>query len=94
MTEMDLFAKVCFTRSMRKESFYSEFKVDLGHTDRFDLLGELIEAIHLQIHEYSTDWIHTSFKMNPVQFREQYCDKLKNSINKTVFTKVSKELGT
>ena len=28
-----------------QESFYSQFKVDLGRTDRFNELGELIEAI-------------------------------------------------
>ena len=66
-----------------QESFYSEFKVDLGHTDRFDLLGELIEALHLQIHEYNTDRRHTSLKMmTPQQFRDQYYDKLKIDINK------------
>lgn len=30
-----------------QESFYSHFKVDLGQTNRFEYLGELIEAIHL-----------------------------------------------
>jgi len=32
------------------ESFYSNFKVDLGDVDRFEELGELIEAIHNTIH--------------------------------------------
>jgi len=55
-----------------QESFYSQFKVDLGRPDQFETLGELIEAIYLQINYYNTDRIHTSLKTNPAQFREQY----------------------
>lgn len=55
-----------------QESFYSTFKVDLGRADRFDIFGELIEALHLQIHKYNNTRIHTKLKMSPRQFREQY----------------------
>jgi transposase InsO family protein len=55
-----------------QESFYSHFKVDLGQTNRFDHLGELIEAIHLTINDYNTKRIHTALKMPPAKFREQY----------------------
>jgi putative transposase len=55
-----------------QESFYSQFKVDLGRPDQFETLGELIEAIHLQINYYNKSRIHTSLKMSPVKFREQY----------------------
>lgn len=55
-----------------KESFYSHFKVDLGQTDRFEHLGELIEAIHLTINDYNTKRIHTALKMPPQKFREQH----------------------
>lgn len=55
-----------------QESFYSTFKVDLGRTDRFDTFGELVEALHLQIHKYNHKRIHTKLKMSPRQFREQY----------------------
>jgi len=55
-----------------QESFYSGFKVDLGRPDQFDTLGELIEAIYLQINYYNTSRIHTSLKTNPMKFREQY----------------------
>jgi transposase InsO family protein len=55
-----------------QESFYSQFKVDLGRPDQFETLGELIEAIYLQINYYNTSRIHTSLKTNPVKFREQY----------------------
>jgi transposase InsO family protein len=55
-----------------QESFYSQFKVDLGQPDQFETLGELIEAIYLQINYYNTSRIHTSLKTNPAKFREQY----------------------
>ncbi len=55
-----------------QESFYSEFKVDLGRVDRYDILGELVEAIHLQIHYYNTQRIHSSLKMAPIQFKEKF----------------------
>lgn len=77
-----------------QESFYSEFKVDLGRTDQFGQLGELVEAIHLTIHEYNTDRIHTSLKMAPQQFRDQYLRNISINNNDMVCTKVSKEMGT
>jgi transposase InsO family protein len=55
-----------------QESFYSHFKVDLGQTNRFNHLGGLIEAIHLTINDYNTNRIHTTLKMPPQKFREQY----------------------
>jgi len=55
-----------------QESFYSQFKNDLGRPDQFETLGELIEAIYLQINYYNTSRIHTALKTNPVKFRQQY----------------------
>lgn len=55
-----------------QESFYSQFKVDLGRADQFETLGELIEAIYLQINYYNAKRIHTSLKMSPLKFRSQY----------------------
>jgi transposase InsO family protein len=55
-----------------QESFYSQFKVDLGMPDQYETWGELIEAIHLQINYYNKSRIHTSLKTSPVKFREQY----------------------
>lgn len=51
-----------------QESFYSQFKVDLGDPDRFDNLGELVAEIHDTIKIYNYDRIHTSLKMPPRQF--------------------------
>lgn len=55
-----------------QESFYSQFKLDLGHPDQYQSWGELIEAIHLQVNYYNRYRIHTSLKTSPVKFREQY----------------------
>jgi len=41
-----------------QESFYSQFKVDLGRTDRFNEIGELIEAISQALLYYNTKRIH------------------------------------
>lgn len=53
-----------------QESFYNNFKTDLGlEFDRFETLGEFIEGIHQTIHYYNTKRIHTSLKMSPEQFK-------------------------
>lgn len=55
-----------------QESFYAGFKLDLGDPNRFDQLGELIEAINQTIKYYNDRRIHTSLKMSPCQFREKF----------------------
>lgn len=55
-----------------QESFYSQFKVDLGDPERFSSLGELIEAISQTIYYYNHDRIHTSLKMSPVKFKQKF----------------------
>jgi len=51
-----------------QESFYSQFKVDLGDPHQFEYLEELVEAIHLTINYYNRERIHTSLKMSPEEF--------------------------
>ena len=55
-----------------QESFYNNFKLELGNPNKFQDLGELIAAIHTQIHYYNTRRIHTALKMPPVVFAQQY----------------------
>lgn len=53
-----------------QESFYNNFKTDLGlEFDRFKNKGELIAAIYQTIHYYNNERIHTKLKMAPVQFK-------------------------
>ena len=58
-----------------QESFYSQFKVDLGRPDQYPTWGQLIEAIHLQINYYNKDRIHTSLKTTPTKFKQEYLEK-------------------
>lgn len=53
-----------------QESFYSQFKLELGDIRRFVHVGHLIEAVHQQIAYYNTRRIHSAIKMPPVAFRE------------------------
>ncbi|HLD70788.1 MAG TPA: IS3 family transposase [Negativicutes bacterium] len=54
-----------------QEGFYSEFKLELGHPEAYLTLGELIEAIALQIHYYNYQRIHTALKCPPTVFAEK-----------------------
>lgn len=58
-----------------QESFYSQFKVDLGDPDRFDSLGELVYNIYKTVHIYNNSRIHTSLKMPPAEYGRQYLTK-------------------
>lgn len=68
-----------------QESFYGKFKVDLGDVNRFETLGELIEAIYQTIYYYNNDRIHTSLDMSPVAFKTSFLNSR---------DKLFKELGT
>ena len=49
-----------------RESFYNNFKTDLGlGFDRFETLGELVEGIHQTITYYNERRIHTALKCPP-----------------------------
>jgi putative transposase len=54
-----------------QESFYSNFKLELGDVRRFDHVGQLVEAVHGQIRYYNHDRIHSAHRMPPVTFRQQ-----------------------
>lgn len=58
-----------------QESFYSQFKVDLGDPERFKTLGELVYEIHHLIWRYNHTRIHSALKMPPIVFAKQ-CQKL------------------
>ena len=54
-----------------QESFYNGFKVDLGDPGRFINVGQLVEAIHLQLYIYNHYRIHLALKMAPRQYLAQ-----------------------
>ena len=51
-----------------QESFYNQFKVDLGDPARFNTLGELVLTIYQTIYAYNHTRIHTALKMPPAEF--------------------------
>lgn len=53
------------------ESFFGRFKHELGDVNRFDSVGEMIEAIYGHIHYYNHRRIHTALKMPPAVFAAQ-----------------------
>jgi len=52
-----------------QESFYANFKLELGDIRGFQDVGELIEAVARQIAYYNHKRIHLALRMPPVQFR-------------------------
>lgn len=55
-----------------QESFYSQFKLDLGDPNRYDDLGQLVAAIAEQIRYYMTERIHSSLKMPPAVYARRH----------------------
>ena len=76
-----------------KESFYSGFKLELGHPECYLTLGELIEAIARQIYYYNNQRIHTALKCPPAVFaqRIQQQKQLKVEINQLLIPQVIPE---
>lgn len=58
-----------------QESFYSNFKLELGSPQRFNQIGELIEAVHQQLDYYNHRRIHTTLRMAPLEFKQKYIQK-------------------
>lgn len=54
-----------------QESFYSQFKVDLGDPSRFKSMGELVLSIYQTVWQYNNTRIHSALKMSPVQFAQK-----------------------
>lgn len=59
-----------------QESFYSNFKLELENTNRFQHVGELIEAIYRQIRYYNNDRIHSAHDMPPAVWRTNQEQKI------------------
>lgn len=69
----------------KQESFYSGFKLELGHPEVYPTLGELIEAIASQIHYYNYQRIHTVLKCPPAIFAKKM-EELKTDVRTKVET--------
>ena len=71
-----------------QESFYNQFKVDLGDHNRFNTLGELVFEIYKTIYTYNNTRIHTALRMAPKAFHLQY------QLTQISYTNVSEKMGT
>ena len=58
-----------------QESFYSQFKLELGSLNHLSTDGEVTEAIYRQIYYYNHLRIHTTIKMQPRRFYLEHLDK-------------------
>jgi len=67
--------KGCPWENGYQESFYSQFKVDLGDPNRFNHLGELVWAIYKTIYDYNNNRIQTTLKMPPAEFAQRYYER-------------------
>src|SRR3990167_7346607 len=70
----------------KQESFYSEFKLELGHPEAYPTLGELIEAIAKQIHYYNHERIHTALRCPPTVFAAKFAKVEKNEKIQKILT--------
>lgn len=68
--------KGCPWQNGYQESFYSNFKLELGSIHQLQYRGQLIEAIYQQIYYYNTARIHSALRMAPQQYY------LKHQLNK------------
>lgn len=53
-----------------QESFYSQFKVELGDPNRFKTLGEFVYEVYRAIHTYNRSRIHSALRMPPTIFAQ------------------------
>ena len=72
-----------------QESFYSGFKLELGHPECYPNTGELIEAIARQIYYYNHQRIHTALKCPPAVFAARYQQHLNLIINQRIAVRQS-----
>lgn len=72
-----------------QESFYSGFKLELGHPEIYADLGELAEAIAQQIYYYNNLRIHTALKCPPAIFAARLNYKTNKLINQENLVRLS-----
>lgn len=65
-----------------QESFYSNFKLELGQTNRFETAGELIEEIYQQMAYYNNKRMHSKLKMSPVEYKQKHQKEMKELLSK------------
>lgn len=59
-----------------QESFYGKFKDELGDLNRYQSVGEFMEAIYGHVYYYNHHRIHTALKMPPAKFAAEFFRKV------------------
>jgi len=80
-TKPSMSHKGCPWENGYQESFYNQFKVDLGDRNRFKTLAELAVAVYRQIYYYNYQRIHTKLKMPPAIYSQRQSQFTINSLS-------------
>lgn len=74
--KVSMSAKASPWENAYQESFYDNFKTDLGlEFERFETIGEFVEAIHQAINYYNNERIHTKLKTSPIKFKLKFLSR-------------------
>jgi len=74
--KVSLSAKASPWENGYQESFYDNFKTDLGlEFERFETIGEFVESIHKTINYYNKERIHTKLKTSPLKFKLEFLSR-------------------
>ena len=66
-----------------QESFYSNYKLELGQVNRFETVGELIEEIYKQLAYYNNSRMHTKInRMSPREYKQKVQTEMKELLSK------------
>ncbi|MGH7195753.1 MAG: IS3 family transposase [Candidatus Saccharimonadales bacterium] len=76
-----------------QESFYSNFKLELGDISRLGDPSRLFEAIALQLHYYTNRRIHSTLHTNPAAYAASFTEQKQQSTTE-VGDKVMPKTGT
>jgi transposase InsO family protein len=69
-TAQSMSRKGCPWQNGFQESFYANFKLELGDVSRFARVEEMIEAVYGQLAYYNGSRIHSALGMPPAEFRK------------------------
>ena len=75
-TSQSMSRKGCPWQNGFQESFYANFKLELGDPSRLAHEGELVEAVNVQLAYYNRRRIHSALGMPPVEFRKRQEQKI------------------
>lgn len=70
-----------------QESFYNNFKSELGDISQLHDVSRLLEAIALQLHYYNKQRIHSALHTNPAAYAARYSEQIETEVRDKVMVK-------